>query len=63
MNRFILKNTFIKKYTIFDKYFYKNKKFKLGFGDRVIVLNNFIYWYRGSIKQHNTPSILNYKTF
>jgi len=36
MNRFILKNTFIKIfiYYFFDKYFLKNKKLKLSFGDR-----------------------------
>ena len=33
----------------FDKYFYKNKKSKLGFGDRVVVLNDFFYEYGGSI--------------
>jgi hypothetical protein len=27
----------------FNKYFYKNKKSKLYFGDRVAVLNDFIY--------------------
>jgi hypothetical protein len=30
---------------LFDKYFYKNKEPKLGFGDRVVVLNNFLYGY------------------
>jgi len=33
----------------FDKYFYKNKKSKLDFGDRVVVLNDFFYEYGGSI--------------
>jgi hypothetical protein len=28
---------------VFNKYFYKNKKLKLYFGDCVVVLNNFIY--------------------
>jgi hypothetical protein len=28
---------------VFNKYFYKNKKLKLYFGDRVAVLNDFIY--------------------
>jgi hypothetical protein len=28
---------------VFNKYFYKNKKSKLYFGDRVAVLNDFIY--------------------
>jgi hypothetical protein len=36
---------------IFNKYFYKNKKSKLYFGDRVAVLNDFIYQTGGS-----TPS-------
>jgi hypothetical protein len=33
---------------IFNKYFYKNKKSKLYFGDRVAVLNDFIYQTGGS---------------
>jgi hypothetical protein len=33
----------------FNKYFYKNKKSKLYFGDRVAVLNDFIYQTGGSI--------------
>jgi hypothetical protein len=28
---------------VVNKYFYKNKKSKLYFGNRVVVLNNFIY--------------------
>jgi hypothetical protein len=32
----------------FNKYFYKNKKSKLYFGDRVAVLNDFIYQTGGS---------------
>jgi hypothetical protein len=28
---------------VFNKYFYKNKKSKLYFGDRIAVLNDFIY--------------------
>jgi hypothetical protein len=28
---------------VFNKYFYKKKKSKLYFGDRVAVLNDFIY--------------------
>jgi len=50
MNRFILKNTFIKNIhiVIFNKYFYKNKKLKLSFKDRVVVLNDFLYKYRNS---------------
>ena len=31
-----------------DKYFYKNKKSKLSFGDRVAVQNDFLYEYGGS---------------
>jgi len=50
MNRFVFKNTFVKIYIyhFFDKYFYRNKESKLGFGDRVVVvvvLNNFLYVY------------------
>jgi hypothetical protein len=33
---------------IFNKYFYKSKKSKLYFGDRVAVLNDFIYQTGGS---------------
>jgi hypothetical protein len=36
---------------IFNKYFYKNKKSKLYFGDRVTVLNDFIYQTGGSTTQ------------
>jgi hypothetical protein len=41
MNRFVFKNTFIKVYIhpLFDKYFYNNKRSKLYFGDRVVVVN------------------------
>jgi hypothetical protein len=41
---------------VFKKYFYKNKKSKLYFGDRIAVLNNFIYQIRGS-----TSSVSKYK--
>jgi hypothetical protein len=34
---------------VFNKYFYKNKKSKLCDGDRVAVLNDKFYVYRGSI--------------
>jgi hypothetical protein len=34
---------------VFNKYFYKNEKSKLYFGDRVAVLNNFIYQTGGSM--------------
>jgi hypothetical protein len=40
MSKFVSQNTFIKIYiSIFDKYFYKNKKSKLCFGDRVAGLS------------------------
>lgn len=42
MNRFVLKNTLIKVYI-------SNKKSNLCFGDRVVVLNDFLYEYGGSI--------------
>jgi hypothetical protein len=35
---------------VFNKYFYKNKKSKLYFGDRAAVLNDFIYQTGGSIR-------------
>jgi hypothetical protein len=34
---------------VFNKYFYKNKKLKLYFGDRITVINDFIYQTRGSM--------------
>jgi hypothetical protein len=34
---------------VFNNYFYKNRKSKLYFGDRVAVLNDFIYQTGGSI--------------
>jgi hypothetical protein len=33
---------------VFNNYFYKNKKSKLYFGDRVAVLNDFLYQTGGS---------------
>jgi hypothetical protein len=36
---------------IFNKYSYKNKKSKLHFGNRVTVLNDFIYQTGGSTQQ------------
>jgi hypothetical protein len=36
---------------VFNKYFYKNKKSKLYFGDRIAVLNDFIYQTGGSIQE------------
>ena len=43
MNRFVLKNYFIKVYIyhFFLNIFYKNKRSKLCFGDCVTVLNDF----------------------
>jgi len=52
MNGFVLKNTFIYIYIYiishFDKYFDKNKKLKLCFGDRVFFQNVKFYEYGGS---------------
>jgi len=49
MNRFILKFFYKNIHIPFsDKYFYKNKKLKLSFGDRVDVLNDFLYKYERS---------------
>jgi len=56
MNRFILKNTLIN-IPLFDKYFYKNKESKLGFEDRVIVLNDFLYEYGGSTYLSSAPAV------
>jgi hypothetical protein len=36
---------------VFKKYFYKKKKSKLYFGDRVAVLNDFIYQTGGSSEE------------
>jgi hypothetical protein len=43
---------------VFNKYFYKNKKLKLYFGDRVAVLNDFIYQTRGSIYEERKSELL-----
>jgi hypothetical protein len=43
-----------------NKYFYKKKKSKLYFGDRVAVLNDFIYQTGGSI---NTKLTQIYKAY
>ena len=47
INRFVLKNTFIKVYIYFfliNIFFYKNKELKLDFGDHIIItLNDFVY--------------------
>jgi len=51
MNRFVLKNIYFHKsiqIPLFDKYFCKNKEPKLAFGDRVVVLNDFLYEFGGS---------------
>jgi hypothetical protein len=40
---------------VFNKYFYKNKKSKLYFGDRVAVLNDFIYQTGGSTLANLVP--------
>ena len=51
MNRFVLRNTFIKIYiyiSLFNKYFYKNKRSKLCFEDCVAVLNVIYLLYGGS---------------
>ncbi len=50
MNRFVLKKYFDKNINIsfFNKYFYRKKKSKLCFGDRVAVQNDFLYKYGGS---------------
>ena len=48
MNRFVLRNTFIKIYiyiSLFNKYFYKNKQSKLCFGDCVVILKIFYFLY------------------
>jgi hypothetical protein len=34
---------------VFNKYYYKNNKSNLYFGDRVVVLKNFIYQIGGSL--------------
>jgi hypothetical protein len=41
---------------IFNKYLYKNKKSKLYFGDRVAVLNDFIYQTGGSTVLRRTKT-------
>jgi hypothetical protein len=42
---------------VFNKYFYKNEKSKLCFGDRVVVLNDFFYQTEGSRPISLTHSI------
>ena len=46
LEKYFYKNIHI---SLFDKYFYKNKESKLGFGDRVVVLNDYLYKYEVSI--------------
>jgi hypothetical protein len=48
---------------VFNKYFYKKKESKLYFGDRVAVLNDFIYQTGGSMYLHFVINVdaLNYK--
>ena len=58
MNRFVSKNIFKKVYVyhfFINIFFKKNKRSKLCFGDRVAVLNDFLYQYGGST---NEPVIL-----
>ena len=57
MNRFVLKNIFIKNYVyhFFINIFFKRERSNLCFGDRVAVLNDFLYQYGGST---NEPVIL-----
>jgi hypothetical protein len=38
---------------LFDKYFYKHKESKLGFGDCIAVLNGFLYRYGVCDKDRN----------
>ncbi len=51
MNRFVLKNTFIKVYIYHFSIniFIETRKSKLRFGDRDAVQNDFLYEYGGSI--------------
>jgi hypothetical protein len=46
---------------VFNKYFYKNKKSKLYFGDRVVVLNDFIYQTGGSMYPPRSITLTHYK--
>jgi hypothetical protein len=43
---------------VFNKYFYKKKKSKLYFEDRVAVLNDFIYRTGGSIELLLTMNVI-----
>jgi hypothetical protein len=48
---------------VFNKYFYKKKKSKLYFGDRVAVLNDFIYQTGWSIRIKSCNDALSLTTF
>jgi hypothetical protein len=58
MNRFVLKNTFIKVYIyhFLYKYFYNNKWPKLCFGDRAVVQNDKFYGKEGVVFYSLVPS-------
>jgi hypothetical protein len=43
---------------VFNKYFYKKKKSKLYFGDRVAVLNDFIYQTGGSTNEYRMSTLV-----
>ena len=60
MNRFVLKNTFIKVYIYRNK---ESKKLKLCFRDRVAVQNDFLYGYGGSIYSNIMPHTTNLLPF
>jgi hypothetical protein len=48
MNKFILKNIFIKVYIYhFLINIFINKELKLGFGDHIVIINDFLYMYGG----------------
>ena len=56
MNRFCLEKYFHKSINISlcDKYFYKNKKSKLSFGDRVAIQNDIFFNMEGVINKYDT---------
>ena len=61
MNRFVLKNTFIKVYIYYFSIniFIETRSQNCVFGDRVAVQNDFLYEYGGIKKQnacHNIPA-------
>jgi hypothetical protein len=60
MNRFVFKNTFIHA-SLFEKYFINNKRSKLYFGDRVVVLN--VSFFRTErVKDKSIARSFSYKT-